>query len=305
MSWQAQSGSADYYGKCMVDPSQSLADYLTLSDEIRGLEDGPPNAVRQAFRDLLRMLNDLEITYAMFGAFAMAAYVTERRSTLDIDVVARTEHLLLLRQRAAEYGFDELPKDPEAVIRSFMHRNGVRIDLIFDDRAAFVDLDHTLTIDVPRVGRVVVADIVDVAFSKLRTQRSDWKRNPRKRAQDYADLVAMIGENPDLAESLARRLFPPGTPPPDQVSRKLQAVLRQACIQAEVPPPQFQRVQFAGVHWGSSRAWLTWTLLVIALLIAAFFGAWLASDGEFLSAALDSYSAIGIAWRGRLVGHLY
>lgn len=248
----------------MPDASRHLADYLTLSDEIRSLDDAPPNSVREAFRDLLRMMNELDIPYAMFGAFAVAAYVSERRSTLDIDVVARPEHLSLVRARCGEFGFEEIARDPEAIFRSFRHRNGVRVDCIFDDRAAFVDFTHAHSVDVPAVGRVVVADIVDIALAKLRTQPANWPRDPKKRAQDYSDLVAMLEENPALAEALYERITPSSALGESRDHRNLREILRRACGEAGTPFPDASLLSgWRRRHWLAALC----GLLVVAAVI--------------------------------------
>jgi hypothetical protein len=41
-----------------------------------------------------------------------------------------------------------------------------------------------------------------LALAKLRTQRSDWPRDPVKRQQDRADLMALLRNYPDIATDL-------------------------------------------------------------------------------------------------------
>lgn len=229
-------------GRLRVLPSGAVAkrgkpegdrvrNFLAWSGQVVSGGDIGQDALAAALHDLVALLREVKSPYALIGAFAVAGYVAERRSTTDIDVVAAPDQWERIRAASGAHHFEELPKGDDALIRSFMHRGGVRVDLILDDHGAFADLEKTNVVQVPGIGTVRVASAVDVAWSKLRTQSRNWTRDPQKRASDYSDLIGMLRRRPALAAELALRLVR-GADPYD-----MRANLRRACADAGVPPP--------------------------------------------------------------------
>ena len=189
---------------------------------------------------MVRMFNDLDIKFALFGAHAVAAYISDHRATHDVDVVTSRENISMILHHASHYGFDLVTEDDKAPIQSFQHRSGIPLDIIFDARG-FADLEQIRMIQFGNIGLVPVASPVDIAFSKLRTQSANWQRKPEKRASDLADLIQLIRENPQLADQLADRIKP--TEPPkitkaDNEKTQLRAILGDVCSKAKVPAPE-------------------------------------------------------------------
>lgn len=213
------------------DPSW-ISSYVSQSEQVNGT----PGALTAAFRDLAALFASSGIDYAVFGAFAVAAYVPERRSTLDIDVVTREENLEEFRKLAPEYGFQEVPREDEGVrIVRFRHRNGTMLDLILDSIGAFADLRQARMVTIQGLGEVRVASALDAAYSKMRTQRRDWPRSAAKRAVDRSDLIMLLQSQPDLVAQLEERIEikQPYLPPNEQnryfeMERVLAEVTREA-----------------------------------------------------------------------------
>ncbi len=220
---------------CAFDPKRAKS-YLDYNGEINAVEGKGIHSFEDAFRDTIRMFNDLGIKFALFGAHAVAAYVSDHRATHDVDVVTSRENISTILRHASHYGFDRITEDDKAPIQSFQHRSGIPLDIIFDARG-FADLEQVRMLPFGNMGLVPVASPVDIAFSKLRTQSTDWQRKPEKRASDLADLIQLIRENPQLADQLMDRL---GPIKPTEFAEtgnektRLRAILRDVCSEAMV-----------------------------------------------------------------------
>lgn len=236
-----------------------FAQFLALSDDVGGLGGASQGGIAIAFSDLLRMLADLGVEYAVFGAFAVAAYVSERRSTLDIDVVASPQFEARIREAAARYDLHEQSREDAVDIRTFVHRSGVRVDIIFDARGASADLRAARQVELAGLGVVPVADIFDVAWAKLRTQNRAWPRDPAKRATDYADLVALLRSDSTLAPRLYERVTGMWELPRGERWTNAEEILQRVCNDAEVPYPEGK---------SSIPAWVGAMILVALLGIA-------------------------------------
>jgi len=105
--------------------SDRLLFYLDLADGAQDLYGQAAAYLKDAFRDMVRMFNELGVHFVLFGAHAVALYVSERRTTQDIDVVTGEENMDRVRKHASRYGFSELPKSEDAIIRTFRHHSGV------------------------------------------------------------------------------------------------------------------------------------------------------------------------------------
>lgn len=242
-----------------------LRAYLGLSEQVNGLGNGGRAGMADALRDAVRMFRGLHLEYALFGAFAVAAYVPERRSTLDIDFVTRADAGAALAQAAPDFGFEVDPNHREAPILRFRHRSGTILDILCDP-LGFADLDKIRQIDLPGVGIISLADPLDVAYSKLRTQAATAQRDPQKRLIDRSDLVAMLREHPGLERELRARI--PSVRATglkrsergETLAQILQAVCRDAWPEsrrAKEPSSRFPRA-----------------MLVMAALLAVALAAW-------------------------------
>ena len=188
--------------------SVRLSTYLDLGESVMNLHRDDPYRLKDAMRDAVNLLRDVNVPFALFGAHAIAVYLTEHRSTEDINFVVDASAAETFLARATEFGFHDESEESDLPIRRIRHKHGARLDIIFDT-TGFADLNNTTTTTIPDIGDVPVAAIEDVAYSKLRTQRSDWPRDPQKRRADYNGLVALLHENPQLAPTLEQRVAPP------------------------------------------------------------------------------------------------
>ena len=118
-----------------------------------------------------------------------------------------------------------------------MHRTGVRLDVLFDE-VGFADLAATQVISLEGIGDLRVASSADLAYSKLRTQHSIWRRDPQKRATDYGDLIALLRSDASVAPELYTRIVPRSHVAQRDVNVELQSVLMRACRDAGVDFPE-------------------------------------------------------------------
>ncbi len=238
--------------------SERLRGYVRLTRNVQHLSNGRSGDLTVALRDLVRLFEKLDVDYALFGAHAVAAYVSEHRSTEDIDVVTSHTNIIDFEAEAKHFGFTSSSVGPDRKIRTYRHENGARIDVIFD-AVGFADLRRAERLEISGVGTVSVAAAVDVAYSKLRTQRSDWGRRSDKRMRDMADVIAMLRENPFLAEELQHMIHASHTS--ISVESKQNEVLKAllyACQEAQV--------QLA--ENGPVSEPLRWVLLLVTILLA-------------------------------------
>ncbi len=203
--------------------SLRLSTYLDLGESVMNLHRDDPYRLKDAMRDAVSLLRAINAPFALFGAHAVAVYLTEHRSTEDIDFVVDASAADAFLARAAEFGFQDESEETDLPIRRIRHHHGARLDIIFDT-TGFADLNNTTTTTIPDIGEVPVAAIEDIAYSKLRTQRSDWPRDPQKRRADYNDLVALLNENPQLATSIEQRVAPPVAKPTPRQLEMIKAL---------------------------------------------------------------------------------
>jgi len=236
--------------------------YLDLNEDVRTLTGGPRDTLRRAFADLIHLLEDVGAPYALFGAFAVAVYTDERRTTRDIDVVTGKAWIGVIREQAHRYGFTEIAKPEDARIRNFVHQTGVHLDVLFDEHG-FADLHSTQKVTFAGIGDIRVATAFDIAYAKLRTQRGDWPRDPSKRATDYGDLVALLRGRPAVARELLQKITPGQFQWQQNANIELREVLLKACREAGA---EFPDVSFFG-RLTRRRAWWFGFLLVLAVLL--------------------------------------
>jgi hypothetical protein len=210
--------------------------YLSLSEQVNGFGSGGRAGMAEALRDAVRMFQALKVEYALFGAFAVAAYVTEKRSTLDIDIVTTREAADLIRKAAPDFAFAPSgPADQSAILR-FRHSGGADVDFICDP-LGFADLTKTVIVSIAHVGEVPVAAIIDVAYSKLRTQLERFQRGLAKKASDRADLINLIINNPGIVAVLREKAASSiegrsgGSVPGEKMTDLLEGICRDAGVE--------------------------------------------------------------------------
>lgn len=183
----------------------AAAKFLDLSDELSAM--GSEGSLRQALKDLVAMLEALKVPFALFGALAVGAYVEERRSTLDVDIVSPQEGIEKIRAHAGEFGFTENPgQAADARMVTFTHKNGAVVDVL--NSQGFADLERVTMAEFPGIGTVPVASVYDLVEAKLRTQLPTWRpaRTTEKRLIDRADITAMLRQHPEVLDEVYRKL---------------------------------------------------------------------------------------------------
>jgi hypothetical protein len=87
-----------------------------------------PARQQKLFREVLTLLNEHELPYAVSGAFALREYTGICRYTKDLDVFLSVQHASEALQYLAERGFECEVRDPVWLAKA--HRNGFFVDLI-------------------------------------------------------------------------------------------------------------------------------------------------------------------------------
>jgi hypothetical protein len=156
---------------------------------------------RAALLAVVRMFNDFDVPYVITGGLAAQLYSDQPRMTVDVDVVSLRPAFTALQEAGpwAHYGC-EMVFDRRRYVKLKHVASNVEIDINLDTR--FARLLEGPTHEVVDGQTVPFASAVGIAFTKLRTQRSDWPRDPIKRVKDRADLMAILRGYPQVAEAL-------------------------------------------------------------------------------------------------------
>jgi hypothetical protein len=189
---------------------------------------------RSTLLAITRLFDEYHVPYAVSGGLAVQLYNIETRPTMDVDVVSLRQPFEAMKksQPWARYGFD-LVFDHRRHIKLRHAASNVEVDINVDTRfSRLVESCETETIDGYPVR---FTSPVMLALAKLRTQRSDWPRDPIKRIQDRVDLMALIRTHPDIPDAL--RTDPLTT---KEMRTILDDVLRQLAApdSDELPPEE-------------------------------------------------------------------
>jgi len=172
-----------------------------LSRENFVLRDDLQQDKRATLRAVVKIFTDFQVPYVITGGLAVQLYNVEMRPTNDVDVVSLRDPFKRLKEANAwgAYGF-ELVFDHRRHIKLKHVAGNVEVDINVDTRfARLLEEPTTELID----GREVrFCSPFKLALAKLRTQRSDWPRNPLKRRQDYTDLLGLLSAHPEIAAPL-------------------------------------------------------------------------------------------------------
>lgn len=172
-----------------------------LSRENFVLRDDLQQDKRATLHAVVRMFTDFEVPYVISGGLAVQLHNIQRRPTMDVDVVSLRDPFKRLKEANPweAYGF-ELVFDHRRHIKLKHVDGNVEVDINVDARfARLLEEPTTELID----GREVkFCSPFKLALTKLRTQRSDWPRDPFKRHQDYTDLLGLLSAHPEIAEPL-------------------------------------------------------------------------------------------------------
>ncbi len=156
---------------------------------------------KSAVLAVVRMFEDFQVPYAITGGLAAQLYTTQPRMTMDVDVVSLRDKFKPLKDASPwnRYGC-ELVFDRRRFIKLKHVASNVEIDINVDTR--FARLLENPNREVIEGREILFVSALGIAFAKLRTQRSDWPRDPAKRLQDRADLIRIFRGQPDVMDQL-------------------------------------------------------------------------------------------------------
>lgn len=192
-----------------------------LSRENFVLRDDLQQDKRATLHAVVKMFTDFQVPYVITGGLAVQLHNIQMRPTLDVDVVSLRDPFKRLQEANPwqKYGF-ELVFDHRRHIKLKHLEGNVEVDINVDTRFARLLDDPTIELIDGR--EVRFCSPFKLAFAKLRTQRSDWPRNPLKRRQDYLDLLGLVSAHPEIIDLL--RNDPLTT---DEMRQVLTAVCRE------------------------------------------------------------------------------
>ena len=192
-----------------------------LSRENFVLRDDLQQDKRATLHAVVKMFTDFQVPYVITGGLAVQLHNIQKRPTLDVDVVSLRDPFKRLQEANPwqKYGF-ELVFDHRRHIKLKHLEGNVEVDINVDTRFARLLDDPTIELIDGR--EVRFCSPFKLALAKLRTQRSDWPRNPLKRRQDYLDLLGLVSAHPEIVDLL--RNDPLTT---DEMRQVLTAVCRE------------------------------------------------------------------------------
>jgi len=185
---------------------------------------------KAALNAVVRMFKDFGVPYAVTGGLAAQLYTDQPRMTMDVDIVSLRAPFQGLKEAQPwnRYGL-ELVFDRRRFIKLKHVASNVEIDINVDTR--FARLLDRPTIEMIDGQEVAFVSALGIAFAKLRTQRSDWPRDPAKRLQDRADLIRIFRGQPAILDLL--RHDPDTT---EEMRSILESVERDLHVGDDLPP---------------------------------------------------------------------
>ena len=179
--------------------SPRLAEVLERENFV--LRDDVQQDKRATLHAIVQMFSDHDVPYVVVGGLAVQLYNLETRPTVDVDIVSLRDPFNKLKQAEpwSRYGF-ELVFDRRRFIKLKHAASNVEVDINVDTR--FARVLEGPTIELVGGQPIAFCSPARLALTKLRTQRSDWPRDPRKRLQDRADLMGVLRSHPEIADEL-------------------------------------------------------------------------------------------------------
>ncbi len=150
---------------------------------------------------IVRMFKDFDVPYVITGGLAVQLYDINVRPTMGVDIVSLRKPFEVMKaaQPWPRYGF-EIVFDHRRHIKLRHAASNVEVDINVDTR--FARLLEQPTVETLEGESIDFCSAERLAFAKLRTQRSDWPRDPVKRVQDRRDLMVLFRQFPQLPASL-------------------------------------------------------------------------------------------------------
>ncbi len=171
------------------------------------------------------MFEEYNVPYVVTGGLAVQLYSDRPRNTNDVDFVSLRAAFRAIQsaQPWPQYGL-ELVFDRRRYIKVRHAASNVEIDINLDTRFARLLQDPQQEL-VEGKG-VLFTSPLQIAFAKLRTQRSDWPRDPDKRYQDRTDLIRIFRLHPEV---------PPQLEADPMTTPEMQQILREIVREADLP----------------------------------------------------------------------
>jgi hypothetical protein len=145
-----------------------------------------PARQQKLFREVLTLLNEHELPYAVSGAFALREYTGICRYTKDLDVFLSVPHASEALQYLAAHGFECEIRDPVWLAKA--HRNGYFVDLITGMSNGVLAVD-TSWIERAHPATVVGVDTKVLAPEELLASKLFVIRRERFDGADIAHIV--------------------------------------------------------------------------------------------------------------------
>lgn len=181
---------------------------------------------RSALLAVVRMFDDHQVPYVIVGGIALQLYSHHVRATADVDIVSLREPFEKLKADApwARYGL-ELVFDRRRFIKLKHTESNVEVDINIDSQFAHV-LDQPIRETVDGCP-IYFCSLINLAFTKLRTQRPDWPRNYARRLQDRSDLANMLQMHPEIRDLLRQHTL---------ITGEMCGILDDICRELDASP---------------------------------------------------------------------
>jgi len=111
--------------RLMPEPQAKAPESSTLTSSIPARI---PEEQKSLYREVLQVLEQYEVPYAVAGAFALQKHTGICRDTKDLDVFLTSQHVPAALARLQEHGFECEIRDPVWLAKA--HRGDFFVDLI-------------------------------------------------------------------------------------------------------------------------------------------------------------------------------
>jgi hypothetical protein len=170
--------------------------------ETMGLKTG--DTKEKPLRELAAVLEAAGTPYALIGGVAVQLYSRDPRSTKDIDIAVPT-FADIPREALERAGFTHEQKfshrDNWRAPGPGLKKHRVAVQFSAEDVGISDAVARAIRIDVDAELRLRVVSVPDLAVLKL-AAAAEPSRRRSKRLVDYADVVRLLEEHPELAAAL-------------------------------------------------------------------------------------------------------
>ena len=194
---------------------RSAEELLSITSQLDArfylLRDGMERSKDRSLRELVRILDEGNVVYALIGGLALQFWRREPRTTLDIDLAVR--HL-------SDVPHAELEAAGFQLTGQFLHSQNWKgpdgTPVQFSDDPGFAHAIATAGVHPMGPMRLRVISVECLTRAKLRAA-ADPARRRSKRLQDWVDACGLVEDHPEIADHLseaerAALTAPPGPP---------------------------------------------------------------------------------------------